>query len=586
MLSIYPHLPTGVTLILGLGLTAIATLWVGRWEQFTRQSEFQTQIDNLTTSLQRTTNRYGDLLLSVGDFYRATDAPITEVGFSHFVQRALGSYPGIQALEWAPLVLHSQRSAYEQALSQRYQRQFTSITERWESGEIGVAGVSDRYVPVTFVEPWQGNEAALGYDLTSDATRRVALERSRDTGQLAATGRIQLVQETIENQYSFLMFLPVYQQPANTPAERRQHLEGYILGVFRVADVVEESLQGLSYNIDFYLFDQTASPDQQFLGFYDSTTQKLTTQANQDIQRRLGHGSLCPTGDACGQSINLGQREWRILFLPAATYQHYWLPWGTLGTALMGLLLTSSLWVYLSRWQSELARTQELSDLKLRLFSMTSHELRTPLSTIMVSAQSLSTDHREISAEQRARSLERIQTAARRLGQLISDILTLARAEAGKLDYAPELFALEPFCQQLVEDVRVSLKPEQVIVLTSQQPLPPAYLDKTLVHSMLFNLLTNASKYSPATSTIQLMVNSTPTTFEFVVIDQGIGIPADAQDQIFEAFYRGTNVGTTQGTGLGLAIVKTCVDLHQGQVTVHSSTEGGTTIVITLPRIE
>lgn len=586
VLSIYPHLPTGVTLILGLGLTAIATLWVGRWEQFTRQSEFQTQIDNLTTSLQRTTNRYGDLLLSVGDFYRATDAPITEVGFSHFVQRALGSYPGIQALEWAPLVLHSQRSAYEQALSQRYQRQFTSITERWESGEIGVAGVSDRYVPVTFVEPWQGNEAALGYDLTSDATRRVALERSRDTGQLAATGRIQLVQETIENQYSFLMFLPVYQQPANTPAERRQHLEGYILGVFRVADVVEESLQGLSYNIDFYLFDQTASPDQQFLGFYDSTTQKLTTQANQDIQRRLGHGSLCPTGDACGQSINLGQREWRILFLPAATYQHYWLPWGTLGTALMGLLLTSSLWVYLSRWQSELARTQELSDLKLRLFSMTSHELRTPLSTIMVSAQSLSTDHREISAEQRARSLERIQTAARRLGQLISDILTLARAEAGKLDYAPELFALEPFCQQLVEDVRVSLKPEQVIVLTSQQPLPPAYLDKTLVHSMLFNLLTNASKYSPATSTIQLMVNSTPTTFEFVVIDQGIGIPADAQDQIFEAFYRGTNVGTTQGTGLGLAIVKTCVDLHQGQVTVHSSTEGGTTIVITLPRIE
>lgn len=586
VLSIYPHLPTGVTLILGLGLTAIATLWVGRWEQLTRQSQFQTQIDNLTTSLQRTTNRYSDLLLSVGDFYRATDAPITEAGFSQFVQRALGSYPGIQALEWAPLVLHSQRPAYEQALSQRYQGQFTSITERWESGEIGVAGVSDRYVPVTFVEPWQGNEAALGYDLTSDATRRVALERSRDTGQLAATGRIQLVQETIENQYSFLMFLPVYRQPADTPTERRQQLEGYILGVFRVSDVVEESLQGLSYDIDFYLFDQTARPDQQFLGFYDATTQKLTTQANQDIQRRLGRGSLCPTGDACGQRINLGQREWRILFLPAAAYQRYWLPWGTLGTALVGLLLTFSLWVYLSRWQSELARTRELSDLKLRLFSMTSHELRTPLSTIMVSAQSLSTDYREISAEQQARSLERIQTAARRLGQLVSDILTLARAEAGKLDYAPELFALEPFCQQLVEDVRLSLKPEQSMVFTPQRPLPPAYLDKALVHSMLFNLLTNASKYSPAASTIQLRVRATPTTFELAVVDQGMGIPADTQDQIFEAFYRGTNVGTIQGTGLGLAIVKTCVDLHQGQVTVHSSTAGGTTIAITLPRIE
>ncbi|HEY9734965.1 MAG TPA: CHASE domain-containing protein, partial [Trichocoleus sp.] len=521
MKRLFQSLPAPLTLALGLGLTLAATLWVGRWERLTRQSEFQQQIDNLTTSLQRTTNRYNDLLLSIGDLYQVSNNQVSQEDFHQFVQRALSAYPGIQALEWAPHVTAAERLAYEQVSAQ--------IVERDAAGALIPAAPRFEYVPVTYVEPWLSNEAALGYDLASDPTRQRAMILARDTGEIAATGRVQLVQETAENQYSFLVFLPVYRSPASTPAARKRNLEGYVLGVFRVADVVEESLQNLNFDIDFYIFDQTARPDEQFLGFYDSTQQRVVTTANQTIQSRLGRRSLCPTSQACTQILTLGQREWRILFLPApSTYPRYF-PWSTLSTLLMGLLLTSSLWVYLSRWQAELKRTRELSDLKLRLFSMASHELRTPLSIILVSAQSLGTNRDTLTPIQQASAIDRIQTAAKRLSQLVSDILTLTRAEAGKLEFTPEIVELVPFCWQIIDEMQASLKPAQALLFKPLTNPPKAFLDKNLLRSVLLNLLSNAAKYSPDDGKIQLRVALTSEAVQFQVIDQGIGIPPTAQ---------------------------------------------------------
>lgn len=576
---LYRHLPFGLILVLGLGLTFTATAWVGRWEQLTRRSEFQKQTDHLTTSLQRTINRYNELLLSLEDFYRATDGQVNGWAFSQFVQRALGSYSGIQALEWAPKIPRAERPAYEQWLRDTTRGSRTSIMERTRAGQLIVAAVRDSYVPVTYLEPWRSNELALGYDLASDETRRIALERARDTGAIAATGRIQLVQETSDKQYSFLVFAPVYDRPSQTQSARRQHLKGYILGVFRVADVVEESLQDFNYDIDFFIVDQTAPTDEQFLGFYDAQAQRVVHV--DDVPVDLDPPALCQPGQECDRSIQLGQREWRLLFTPAYKGK---LLWGTLATLLIGLLITTSLLVFLSRWQAELKRTRELSDLKLRLFSMASHELRTPLSVIRISAQSLAVNHHQLTHQQQNSAVERIQLAAKRMGQLVNDMLTLSRAEAGKLEFSPEIVELEPFCWQIFE--QVDLKPEQHLKLDLAPALAKAYLDKNLLHSVLTNLLSNAAKYSPEGAPISLIVSGDAQSIRFQVIDNGIGIPTAAQDQIFEAFYRGNNVGTVPGTGLGLAVVKTCVDLHGGSLEVCSASNQGTHMTVSLPRID
>jgi len=581
MLSVFRYVPSALILLLGLGVTLTTTAWVERWERLSRQSEFQKQTNNLTTALQRTTNRYTELLLSISDLYSAVNNDVDAAAFRRFVNRAVKDYPGIQALEWAPQITQSERINYEQWLSTLTNRDRAFITERdKQTAQLRPAAERNFYVPVTFVEPLSSNEAALGYDLASDETRRIALEIARDTGAIAATGRIQLVQEKTENQYSFLVFVPVYRQPVSTLDSRREAVLGYVLGVFRVADVIEESLRDLDYEVDFYVLDQTARPPEQLLGVYSSETQKVSAerQAMQELQKPH---PLCTNSTNCIQNIQLGQREWQIVFVPADARSFLW---GTLATLIIGLLLTATMLVYFSRWQNELKRTRELSELKLRLFSMASHELRTPLSIISVSAQSLATHQNELSSEKKANNINRIRIAAQRMGKLVNDMLTLTRAEAGKLEFSPEIVDLEPFCKQLYE--QLNFKTGQTLVLAGNAIKGQIYADKSLLNSILINLLSNATKYSPEHSLIRLVMDEEATHISLQVIDQGIGILAKDKAAILGAFYRGQNVGAISGTGLGLAVVKTCVDLHKGTLTITSHPDRGTCVTVKLPQIE
>ena len=578
---------TVLTLCVGIGLSVGAALWVGRWEQVSRQQQFQQQISNLNTALQRSLNRYAELLLSLGDLYRTANNEVSQDEFSQFVQRAVVSYPGIQALEWAPRIPAAERSPYEANPS------FGSlnITERNPLGAMVVAaGNRSEYFPVTYIEPLRGNEVALGYDLASDSTRRIALERARDTGKLAATARIRLVQEVAEAQYSFLAFLPIYDatsdQSAMPLAARRQLLDGYVLGVFRVADVVEEALQDLNYDIDFFITDRTASPQEQFLGAYESESQQVISIENSDWQERLGQGALCPTSADCTLAVSFGQREWAILFLPAPNYVADWQPWGAIATLCIGFLLTVGVTGFVWRSQTTLDRTRELSDLKIRFFSMASHELRTPLSTILLTAQSLDTNQAVLSSAQKQNAIERIHSSARRMTQLLNDILTLTRAEAERLEFSPEIVDVAAFCNGIMDEIQLQAKIGQTLTTKIAVTDPKAYLDKKLGRSLLHNLLANALKYSPPPSTIHLQVWNDPKTLYLQIKDSGIGIPAHSQPYIFEAFYRGSNVGDIPGTGLGLAVVKTCVDCHQGSITLRSAPGQGTTITIGLPHAE
>ena len=217
--------------------------------------------------------------------------------------RSLTSYPGIQALEWAPVVANSERAAFETALKQAGYTDFT-ITERSTAKQSGLKPAEPRshYVPVTYLQPWEGNELALGYDLISDSTRRSALETARDTGHITASGRIRLVQES-KDQFGFLVFLPLYEGHAvpSSQLARQEKIKGYLLGVFRVSDVVEESLETLDYDIDFTLSDRSAQADEQFLGTYRAEAKTVTTPADQ-IGWLVRDSALCPTATDCVQT--------------------------------------------------------------------------------------------------------------------------------------------------------------------------------------------------------------------------------------------------------------------------------------------
>ncbi|WP_211176280.1 ATP-binding protein [Brasilonema sp. UFV-L1] len=234
--------------------------------------------------------------------------------------------------------------------------------------------------------------------------------------------------------------------------------------------------------------------------------------------------------------------------------------------------------------QRQLLQEKELGELKLQFFSMASHEFRTPLSVILGSSQLLEETLQSHIEKQKLKNLYRIQSSARLMAQLLSDILTLARAEAGRLEYKPELVEMQTFCLNLIEDIQTLSKDRHSISFDQQGSSTHAWVDEKLLYSILSNLLSNAIKYSSERKNIYFTLKSEPEAVTFYIRDEGIGIPKETITQLYEPFQRGNNVRGILGTGLGLAVVKKCLDLHQGKITVESVVGVGTTFTVIIPQ--
>ncbi len=242
--------------------------------------------------------------------------------------------------------------------------------------------------------------------------------------------------------------------------------------------------------------------------------------------------------------------------------------------------------------RNALAKEKELSDLKSNIISVVSHEYRTPLATILSSSELLEHYGYQWPQDKRQRHFQRIQTTVQHLTQLVSDVLLLSKSETGKLEFNPLPLNLVTFCGELVEELQLILKTEKckgtngdcyTIHFAYFGLEVEACFDEKLLRQLLTNLLSNAIKYSPGGGNIQFDLIFGDESVTFRIQDRGIGIPDKDHAQLFEAFYRSSNVGTIAGTGLGLAIAKRCVDIHKGQITVESEVEVGTTFTVTLP---
>ncbi|WP_414548215.1 PAS domain S-box protein [Anabaena sp. CCY 0017] len=226
---------------------------------------------------------------------------------------------------------------------------------------------------------------------------------------------------------------------------------------------------------------------------------------------------------------------------------------------------------------------KELHELKSRFVSMTSHEFRTPLSTILSSSELLEHYRHKWTEEKQLTHLHRIQTAVKRMTEMLNDVLVIGKVEAGKLDYKPKLFDLVEYCHDLLSEAQVNQHNMCVVHFSSQHQSMPCCMDDKLLGHILNNLLSNAIKYSPNQSIIKFSLACQNEQATFEIQDQGIGIPEDDLPRLFESFHRARNVGNILGTGLGLAIVKNCVDLHQGKISVASTLGIGTVFTVTLP---
>jgi PAS domain S-box-containing protein len=239
-----------------------------------------------------------------------------------------------------------------------------------------------------------------------------------------------------------------------------------------------------------------------------------------------------------------------------------------------------------------LAQEIELNELKTRFIAMVSHEYRTPLTTILSSAELLERYIDQYTSEKRLQHYRRIQTAVDALTQLVSDVLTISKIEARQQEFNPSSLELDELCRELLEDLKLTIGSQHALVFTGPNnsnseaqstTMPTAYMDEKLLRYIISNLLSNAIKYSPQGSTVQFHLAYHQSSAILRIQDEGIGIPLNDQQHVFESFYRGSNTRNISGTGLGLAIVKRAVDLHGGQIALESREGVGTTFTVTLP---
>lgn len=233
--------------------------------------------------------------------------------------------------------------------------------------------------------------------------------------------------------------------------------------------------------------------------------------------------------------------------------------------------------------EQALGRERELSELKTSFVAMASHEFRTPLTSIQASVDLLRRYSARMSEEQKLENLRGISREIATVTALLEDILTLGRADAGRIEFRPAALDLRALCLDQIEKARLIAKPEHEFKFDWAGNCASVFADEQLVLHILTNMLSNAVKYSPRGGLIMVTLRCGERDFRLSVRDHGIGIPDEGREHLFDAFHRFANVGAISGTGLGLAIMRRAAERHGGTVSVDSEEGVGTTVTAVLP---
>jgi signal transduction histidine kinase len=333
-------------------------LLASRWEQDRLRAAFHPRAEAVAINLVTGVGGYLQFLHAIERLY-VTSSTVERHKFQQFVQTALRDLPGLAALSWNPRVPDAARASFEAAVQREGYAGFR-IVERDAQGRLQPAARRDEYFVVTYVEPHAGNEAALGYDIGSDARRREAIGQARDSGATIATGRIQLVQEP-EEQWGILLLQPVYRdgEALDDAESRRRALQGFAAGVLRMSSIVRAALPFADrHDMSLRLLDESAPQSERTL--YEINA-GIATPAAQAL--RFDH-----VFEAAG-------RSYRIVALPTPAYlaaQPALVAWSVLAASLVFCALLEAFLLFVTGRAAHVARlvderTRELRDSRERL---------------------------------------------------------------------------------------------------------------------------------------------------------------------------------------------------------------------------
>jgi signal transduction histidine kinase len=451
--------------------------------------------------------------------------------------------------------------------------------------DLDPGGERSAYFPVIYVGPLgEANANILGYDFYTETAHREAMDQAQDIGEPQATRMVYVLTETppssnadLALQIGFVVYLPVYQedQPQGTVAERREALEGFVVGSFVIDGLLGGDFRGaFDPAIDFEVYDGGDVASSPLL--YDSDGIKRAGERGPD------------TLFSRDNRIEVAGRGWSLYFATLPAFEERTqsnLPTFVLasGGAVSLLLFGISLMLVRSRTLAERASSDlEEANRELESFSYSvSHDLRAPLRSIEGFSQILLEDYGDKLDEEGEDYLGRVRAASRRMALLIDDLLDPSRVSRRPL--RRELVDLSAQTREIAAELGKS-QPEREAEFVIADGLT-ANGDTRLLRLALENLRGNAWKFTSREEKARIEFGS--TTLEgrervYFVRDNGVGFDEAYAGKLFGAFQRLHGSEEFEGTGIRLATVQRIVRRHGGRVWAEGEVGEGATFFFTL----
>ena len=325
----------------GLILTTVSYTIAKSWEQKALDAEFERRVGTHLLNLQSKIDLHVEILESIAGLFAASDG-INRKEFRNFVSPILERYTEVQGYSWNPLIKDALRSDFESSARKQGFKGF-QITQINQQGERVPARKKAEYVTVFLLEPLAGNEKALGYDISSEKIRELALKQARATGRAITTDWIRLVQEQ-EEHFGVLIVRPIYTEATlhKTTEARRRALKGYVVGVFRIGDMIEQALRPSNpAGLDFWVFEGDEARGSVTAYFHPSRSRidGNSSAGFEQFNNQHSHSSH--------QILQLPGKKWSIVYAAAPALVQSQKHFEAIGVLFVGLALTGLLSVYL-----------------------------------------------------------------------------------------------------------------------------------------------------------------------------------------------------------------------------------------------
>lgn len=235
-----------------------------------------------------------------------------------------------------------------------------------------------------------------------------------------------------------------------------------------------------------------------------------------------------------------------------------------------------------------LEKEKELAELKAGFVSLTSHQFRTPLTVIFSNVEVIEMYAKKLNvalSDTIKGSALKIKDQIDRMTQLMDNILLVGRYDAKQLAYNLQPINLSQFINSISKTYFQNEPDGRTLLIKEELSTKQVAADELLFMHVLTNIISNAFKYSVGAASPELSIYYRDNYAYISIQDSGIGIPADEIEKVFHSFYRASNTITYQGSGLGLSVAKQFMELHGGKISLTSTLNKGTEVILCLPTI-